>query len=55
MGYSLWEYTGAAWKLRKDASLPGAQPSAAPKSPGLFAGQIRALPSVVATSKSSTV
>lgn len=53
MGYSLWEYTGLTWKLKKDASLPGARPSAAPKVPGLFAGQIRATPSVVAARESA--
>lgn len=55
MGYSLWEFTGLTWKLKKDASLPGARPSAAPKVPGLFAGQIRALPSVVAAVRDSAV
>ena len=55
MGYSLWEFTGLTWKLKKDASLPGARPSAAPKVPGLFAGQIRALPSVVAAARESAV
>lgn len=55
MGYSLWEFTGLAWQLKKDASLPGARPSAAPKVPGLFAGQIRAIPSVVAAARESAV
>ncbi|MEZ5945105.1 MAG: hypothetical protein R3C18_27270 [Planctomycetaceae bacterium] len=53
MGYALWEYTGSAWKLRKDASIPGAQPSAPPQMPGLFRGQIRATPSIVMTEQSS--
>lgn len=47
MGYSLWEFTGSSWSLKKDASRPGAKPSAPPKVPGLFAGQIRATPSVL--------
>ncbi len=47
-GYALWQYDGADWRLKKDASLPGARPSAPPKVAGLFAGQIRATPSVVA-------
>ena len=55
MGYSLWEFTGLTWKLKKDASLPGARPCVAPKVPGLFAGQIRALPSVAAVARESAV
>ncbi len=55
MVYSLWEFTGLTWKLKKDASLPGARPSAAPKVPGLFAGQIRAMPSVVVAFRESAV
>lgn len=47
MGYSLWEFSGASWTLKKDVSRPGARPSAPPKVPGLFAGQIRATPSVL--------
>ena len=53
VGYSLWQYDGAAWRLKKDASLPGARPSAPPKVPGLFPGQIRATPSVVAAADSA--
>ncbi|MCA8991019.1 MAG: hypothetical protein KDA69_03395 [Planctomycetaceae bacterium] len=53
MGYALWEYTGNAWELRKDASIPGAQPSDPPQMPGLFRGQIRATPSIVMMEQSS--
>lgn len=46
MGHALWQFTAEGWRLRKDASLPGAQPSTPPTQPGLFVGQIRATPSV---------
>ncbi|MFO0904143.1 MAG: hypothetical protein U0939_14160 [Pirellulales bacterium] len=48
MGYSLWEYTGQAWVLRKNASSPGAVPCEPPRVAGLFPGQIRSQPSVAA-------
>ncbi len=46
-GYALWEFTGQAWKLKKDRSAPGAVPSEPPRIPGTFDGQLRATPSVV--------
>jgi hypothetical protein len=46
-GYALWEFNGGNWRLRKDASLPGASPSNPPRIPGIFDGQIRATESVV--------
>lgn len=46
-GYTLWQYNGAKWEMKKDMSAPGARPSSPPKIPGAFAGQIRATPSVV--------
>jgi len=45
-GYALWEFTGHDWMLKKDASVAGAIPGKPPRSPGLFKGQIRAVPSV---------
>ncbi len=48
-GYSLWEFNGNEWKLRKDASSPGAQPSQPPRLPGTFVGQIRSTPSIAAS------
>ncbi len=47
-GYSLWEFTGEAWVLRKDASAPGAVPCEPPRIAGLFPGQVRSQPSVIA-------
>jgi hypothetical protein len=46
-GYVLWEYTGEAWQIKKDESIPGAIPSEPPMVPGRFVGQLRATPSVV--------
>jgi hypothetical protein len=45
-GYVLWEFTGQAWEIKKDASAPGAMPSQPPVAPGKFVGQIRATASV---------
>lgn len=45
-GYALWEFTGHDWTLRKDASVAGAMPGKPPHNPGLFKGQIRAVPSI---------
>ena len=45
-GYALWEFTGQAWELKKDASIEGAMPSDPPTIAGSFVGQIRATPSV---------
>ncbi len=45
-GYSLWEFSGHRWDLRKDASIAGGVPGKPPRGPGLFAGQIRAVPSI---------
>ena len=53
VGYALWQYDGGDWRLKKDVSLPGARPSAPPKVAGLFPGQIRATPSVVAAAESA--
>jgi hypothetical protein len=47
-GYSLWEYNGKAWTLKKDCTVAGAVPGDAPRVAGRFRGQIRAIPSVVA-------
>lgn len=49
MGYALWEYTETGWNLRKNAAVPGAIPSPAPRAAGQFIGQIRAIPCVAAT------
>lgn len=51
-GYALWEYTGETWSLRKDVSEPGAVPSGPPTIAGMFRGQLRATPSVCASSSS---
>ena len=47
MGYSLWEYTGQSWVMRKNVSSPGAVPGEPPRVAGLFPGQIRSQPSVL--------
>lgn len=47
-GYSLWEFDGTTWKLKKDRTVPGALPGNAPQVAGKFRGQLRSVPSVVA-------
>ncbi len=46
LGYTLWEFTGVDWALRKDVSLAGGTPGKPPRVPGHFPGQIRAVPSI---------
>jgi hypothetical protein len=50
-GYSLWEFDGATWLLKKDRSKAGHVPSAPPSVPGRFRGQIRAVLAVPATAR----
>lgn len=49
MGHALWRYTAEGWRLKKDASVPGARPGQPPTGPGLFVGQIRSTPSEAVT------
>jgi len=48
-GYSLWEFAGAAWILKKDRSDLGHVPSPPPSVPGRFRGHLRAVMSVPAS------
>ncbi len=47
-GYSLWEFDGATWVLKKDRTVTGAIPGNAPQVAGRFRGQLRSIPSIVA-------
>ncbi|MBC8356654.1 MAG: hypothetical protein H8E66_32160 [Planctomycetes bacterium] len=47
-GYSLWEYNGNEWSLKKDCTVLGAVPGGKPRVKGRFRGQMRMIPSVVA-------
>lgn len=45
-GYSLWEYTGKEWAMKKDCSRQDCMPAKAPLAAGRFRGQLRVLVSV---------
>ena len=47
-GYSLWEYRGNEWMMKKDCSEAGFAPTGPPTSPGLFEGHLRSLSSEAA-------
>lgn len=50
-GYTLWEFDGNNWNIKQDRSIKGFVPSAPPKIPGRFRGQLRAILSVPANSR----
>jgi len=48
LGYTLWEFNGSDWRLKKNCSAEGAMPSEPPSVPGKFADQLRATACVAA-------
>ena len=49
LGYSVWEYSGQDWALKKVCADNGGVPSEPPTIQGKFKGQLRATPCVAAS------
>ncbi len=50
-GYTLWEFDGNNWNIKRDRSEKGFVPSTPPKISGRFRGQLRAILSVPANTR----
>lgn len=49
LGYTLWRYDGAQWRIKKDCPVEGAIASPPPTVKGEFEGQLRATACVLAS------
>jgi hypothetical protein len=43
-GFSLWQFTGGQWELRKHACEEGYEGGEPPREPGAFEGEVRKTP-----------